>query len=361
MNYKVRHFYMQELKDIESIQTGTRYWLVRTMGGDYYKDFVENEFIGIGYDKITIGDISSLPAKAKLAKKALQNMIVHRYENISNASYPASQMLKFVRDMKNGDVVVVPSSSSYNATFGVIKSDVYERNVQCHDTYSCPFVKCRDVEWIKTSHRHQLSANLQLIFGSRHIISEIKGCSEHIDSYLNDFYQKDDITYMVLRVKQEEALSADDFTLVADLMSLFNDYSSKHNLGITSKDIKMKISVQSPGDILVYAATPEVITVIGLIILFINGGTFKINWGGFNLEASSPMFSNGLKTLIESVNQFLNDREKRKTVETLRKKLSNMDIDAPRSLMNAMKLLGVEESPKEPKSIDKEEDDNNEM
>ena len=36
------------IKYIEPIKDGTNYWLVRTMGGDYYDEYVDKHFIAIG-------------------------------------------------------------------------------------------------------------------------------------------------------------------------------------------------------------------------------------------------------------------------------------------------------------------------
>ena len=265
------------IKYIEPIKDETKYWLVRTMGGDYYDEYVDKNFIAIGYNEITVDNLKHLPQKEKPARKILQEMLKGRKESIRNTGYPASQMLRFAREMKVGDIVVVPASSSYKVTFGVIESELYQETMNLHAALGCPFAKRRNVKWIRTSMRHSLPAELQLMFNSRHIISEIKDdYVSFVDNFLNDFYTKGDMTYLVLRVRQEETLSADDFTLVGDLMDLFNDYSVKNELGLTSQDIKMKMSVQSPGDILAFAQSPEAITIIGLFILFLKSAIYRV-------------------------------------------------------------------------------------
>lgn len=325
---------------IEPIEDETRYWLVRTMGGDFYEEYVDKDFIAIGYNEITVDDLNSLPEKHQLAKRIVEEMLKARREDIRNTNYASSQMLRFAREMKVGDVIIVPSSSSYKVTFGIIGSEVYEETKDLHATFACPFSKRREVKWIKTSMRHSLPAELQLMFNSRHIISEVTTYAQYIDVFLKDLYSKGDMTYLVLRVKQENILSADDFTLVGDLMCLFNDYSAKNNLNITSHDIKMKMSVQSPGDILVFAQSPEAITLIGLFILFIKGGAFSINFGGFHLEAKSPTVGDTFVKMVKGVNDFLNDHTKRKIIRSLSKKLDNMEIETPTAISEMMKQLG---------------------
>lgn len=337
------------LKDVKAIKENTKYWLVRTMGGDFYEEFVKDEFIAIGYNEITIDDLNHLPQKEKQAKKILQEMLKVRRENLRNVGYPASQILRFAREMQEGDIVIVPASLSYKVTFGIVKSELYQLDKRTYIEGRCPFVKRRNIEWVKTSMRYALPAELQLMFSSRHIISEVDSYASYIDSFLNDFYTKDDITYLVLRVKQEEVLSADDFTLVSDLMTLFNSYSEEYHLGITSQDIKMKISVQSPGDILVFAQSWEGIVVIGLMILFIKGGVFNVNCGEFKLGAKSPTLGNTIGKLISAVNEFLNDKKKREIMDKLSKKLDNMNIETPAPLIELMKELGENKKDKDDK------------
>lgn len=101
---------------IEPIEDETRYWLVRTMGGDFYEEYVDKDFIAIGYNEITVDDLNSLPEKHQLAKRIVEEMLKARREDIRNTNYASSQMLRFAREMKVGDVIIVPSSSSYKVT-----------------------------------------------------------------------------------------------------------------------------------------------------------------------------------------------------------------------------------------------------
>lgn len=331
------------LQNVKSIDDNTQYWLVRTMGGDYYEEYVKNGYVAIGYNEITVNDLSHLPTKDKLARKVLQVMLADRREKLKNTGYPSAQILRFSRDMKIGDIVIVPSSASFQVSFGIISSDIYEETKGLHIKGLCPFAKRRKVDWYKTSLRHKLAPGLQLMFNSRHIISEVNSYAPAIDNLLNDFYTKGNETYLVLRVRQNEALSADDFTLVSDLMELFNEYSKESNMGLTSEDIKMKMRVQSEGDILAFAQSAEGIAVIGLIIMFIKGGTFSINCGGFHLETKIPSPGETFARIAHSVNCFLNDSSRRRTIDKLRKKLDNMDIETPNAIIEMMKELGKEE------------------
>lgn len=333
--------YMKTFEDsVKNINDETQYWLVRTMGGDFYKHYTDNDFIAIGYNEITLQDFKTLSPKKEIAKKVLQEMFKARREDANKARYAASQMYRFVREMKIGDIVIIPSSSSHKVAFGRIDSDVYEDSTNIYATYGCPFAKRRKITWLKTSIKTYLPAELQLIFGSRHIISEITGYGAFIDQYLNDFYTKGDKTFLVLRVKQQDELSADDFTLISDLMSLFNDFSEETKWGITSKDIKMKASVQSPGDILLFAQSPWALAIIGLIILFLKGGNYNLDiFNVVKLNLNLPSTSQGIALLIDKLNKLLNDSSKRKLMDSLKNKLDNMEIDAPDAIAKLLPML----------------------
>lgn len=328
---------MYELNEhLNHINNETRYWLVRTMTGRYYGEYTTRGFIAIRYNEIQLDDLRFLPKKEKPAKKALQSMLKERNDKLKNTSYPSGQLLRFYRDIKTGDVVIVPSSESHEISFGVVESDVYEDTKDIHSTYGCSFAKRRKVKWLKKIQKYKLSASMQLMFNSRHIVSEVTGYSNHIDSFLNDLYVKDGVAHLVLRVKQENELSADDFTFISDLMCLFNEYSNENNLGITSKDIKMKISVQSPGDILAFAQSPYGVALLGLFIMFLKGGTFNINNEYFNFKIEVPKIGEGISKIIKSVNEFLNDRKNRELKEALTDKIKNMEIDAPDDLIKLL-------------------------
>jgi len=327
---------MEDLNSIvksltKSIEANRQYWLVRTMGGDFYKQYVNGEYIAIGYNEVSKEDIETLIKTGEKAQELLKEKIkiIDQEEEI-NESYAAAHLLKFHRDMKIGDVVVIPARSSKNIQIGYIDSDVYEDKETVSFTGNCPFVKRRKVEWIKEVSRDKLNPKLQLMFGSRHIISNIEDYSEYIDTFLNDFFIKDDKGFLVLRVKRETDIPANDFSIIPDLMTLLDEFTLEHNIKINSNDVNMKISVQSPGDILMYATKPEVLALIGLLILLVNGGEFKWDKIGLNV---------GTKGLITSLSNFLDRREDRKLKADLTKKLNNLEIDDPKDLLEFLKEI----------------------
>ena len=62
-------------------------------------------------------------------------------------------ILKFVREMKVGDVIVIPSANSSRFAFGEIVGDPYEVE---HDENECLFHKRRTIEWKASKRRSVL-------------------------------------------------------------------------------------------------------------------------------------------------------------------------------------------------------------
>ena len=102
----------------------------------------------------------------------------------------------------------------------------------------------------------------------------------------------------------------------------------------------MKASVQSPGDILLFAQSPWALAIIGLIILFLKGGNYNLDiFNVVKLNLNLPSTSQGIALLIDKLNKLLNDSSKRKLMDSLKNKLDNMEIDAPDAIAKLLPML----------------------
>lgn len=319
------------------ISSQRNYWLVRTMGGDYFREYFEENFIAIGYDKVNLKDIKFSSTFGREAQRKLTEIVRSRYidDKEINPSYAASQLLKFATEIKPGDIVIVPGKShNRQVAIGVVEGKVYEKiHEKTQNEKACPFVKRINVKWIKQDYRDLLNPQIQLMFNSRHIVSNVNDYSEYIDSTTNDFYEKDDNTYLVLRVKTQQEIFGSDFLFAGDIFQLVNEYFEEEKINIKAEDVvKIKACVQSPGDIIMFAKDNSglVMFVIGALILLINGGGLKISSIGVDLSTTG---------LLKSVSEFLDRRRDRKLQKTVEKKLKNLDVDNPEDLLNAIKDL----------------------
>lgn len=332
------------LKSIEQVPSDKKYWIVRTMGGAFYKEFVLNGYIAIGYNPVVETEIKFSISEEKKIHELKKNQKAHKtltkiieskgiveYDDKPiNASYAAGQLIRFYRDINIGDIIFIPSEESYEVSIGIVESKPYTIEIKGGTTGSCPFNKRMDIKWIRHTTRHKLPPILQLMFSSRHIISNVDNYADHIESFTKDFFTKDDITYLVLRVKKENDIAWKDFTIITDLLYLLEKFADEENYDINIDDIKMKISVQSPGDILMYALSPEGLFLVGLFTVFLTGGQIKIDRIGLDISTIG---------LVASVSNFLDRWNDRKEKNAIVEKLKNMEIEDPNDLLNFLKEM----------------------
>jgi hypothetical protein len=70
---------LQEILDRIPKVKNRRYWLVRTDGGRNYDSFLAGKFIGIGYNKITLGDIKTGATGDEMGVAILSEKIIKIY------------------------------------------------------------------------------------------------------------------------------------------------------------------------------------------------------------------------------------------------------------------------------------------
>lgn len=52
----------QVMENLPSLDTNVNYWLFRANGGQYYDDFNSGNYIGIGWDKISLKYLEDIKA-----------------------------------------------------------------------------------------------------------------------------------------------------------------------------------------------------------------------------------------------------------------------------------------------------------
>lgn len=325
------------VNQLPKIAADRKYWMVRSMGGDYYGEFTTRNFIGIGYNEIFLNEIKLASTYNEKAHEQLKLIIeskelkqVEGNDEPYNSSYAAAQMLKFYSEINIGDIVIIPGRNSLYVTIAEVISSVYEENNIPAVSDVCPFIKRRRINVLKKTTRPSLNPEMQLMFNSRHIISNVDKYAEFIDSTIYDFYQKDGSTFLVLRVKQENEINAIDFGLIPEIIQTIEDFAFIEDFSFKREDIKMKICVQSPGDMLVFAQQHwEIILLIGTTITWLKG--VEIDIGKF-VKFKVPSVFESAGHLVAAYNNYLDRKADRKFKETLRKKVENMEIETPTNL-----------------------------
>ena len=105
---------------IPVIDPSTNYWFIRTNGGDNFENFYFGQYVAIGWDKI-----DDLDFIKHCSLNDLKDEIIESYPDDSKPGSTASQIMRFVNDMKIGDYVLVPGANCDRIAIGQITSDPY--------------------------------------------------------------------------------------------------------------------------------------------------------------------------------------------------------------------------------------------
>ena len=343
---------------IREVNPDKHYWFFRTMGGHFYDEFVSMGFIAIGYDDILMKDLKDMPEQDHMARAFLKFRLQELKNEMTDSQIAkaAGQIVKFYRELRIGDIIVAPDFQSRKYAIGVIASDMYENSGK-HGGKECPFVKRRQVKWIKEVCRHELDAKAILAFGNQQTMSSIDDYADYIDRKMDQLYTKGNASYLVLRVNQDKELSWEDFMFIGELGAFFRHFSEEIGLGADLSRIKMKINVQSPGDILLMIPDGGgwILVLVLLILMVIRGGKsyIRINNAGLDAGVEAEGIGDTLKKVLDAISDF-RDRNADRSLR-IKKKLENMDIEQPEDTQDVI-MLDEPETKALPPSLPKSED-----
>jgi hypothetical protein len=319
------------IPQFEALNAPRNYWMVRTMGGAYYGDFVRNGYTAIGFDEITLDYLRQLPTNPNDAKEKLKPIIAANYEGISQYGYYASQILHFYRDMKEGDVVIIPSTGAAHIAIGIVKSSVYEETSPVLDTeHVCKFKKRRTIAWKVYCRRSNLPPALQFVFNSRHPVSNVSNYAPYIDSLLNDCYYKDEKMHLVLRIKTRNDVTMDDFFCFSQIKQMAEQICADAGYPIDDP-IVIKIQMESPGWCRLSTKCIMGLLVVGLIVVGISGGGIRCSRkNGLDVHTDG---------LLYAVSDYLDRHAERELVESIARSLDSLKVDSVKDIEPYLELL----------------------
>lgn len=314
---------------VQTIRYDNNYWMVRTMGGDYYKEFINDHYIAIGHNDILLREINGLTGDIKFRISQLKEIVKRRHPEVERPGHIASQLMRFCAEISIGDIVLIPGyNSSLIGICEVIGSPFEDPSVR-DDNGRCPFMKRLPVRLLKQTTRADLSPKAQFMFNSRHPISDINDYAMYLDNTCLDYYQKNDETHVVLRIKTMESVSVDTFYNIEKIFDLAEAFSREIGLEGNANEVSMKVQMESPGFLHFISKNKNYLAVIGLLILFINGGGINNTNGQFHLNISTP-------GLIQSCSDFLDRQQDRAVKESIRRSLDSLKIETPEDFQKAM-------------------------
>ncbi|WP_418223586.1 hypothetical protein [Clostridium isatidis] len=242
------------LLNIKEIKEDTKFWLVRAKSGVFYDEFKNEGYIALGWNYIDNNNVNeSDDDKLKIIKEEIERI----YKNKQGGTI-LNKCKRFINEMREGDIVMVPSSENKEILFAIV-GDYYEedkdylheveiiKRIDNKEDYGieikCPYKKRRKIKVIKSVNGNKLNPNLYKALVSHHGLSNIDKYSKFILSSIYNLYISDGKLNIVLNIEKERGIDARDFSGLI--------YSISNILSIQNENIKIttRANINSPGDL----------------------------------------------------------------------------------------------------------------
>lgn len=239
---------LEKIKDsVEIIEKDINYFMIRTDSGEYYKDFKENNHVGLDYiylDPLDFRDLDS----PKTRKKVFENL--DKSKDYKNPKMVVSTIIgkaKTFANLKLGDIVIIPSKDSDYFLFGEITRARIEFIEQQEKG---KYKKYKKVKWLKEVAYSKLDPHFLEIRTPHHAIYDVSKLSEYINKELYGLFidKKLDIN-LVFDFKEEDDIP---FFEMLDFLNAFKELAiqinKEYGLNEDLESLSLKFNLQSPGN-----------------------------------------------------------------------------------------------------------------
>jgi len=313
-----------------------KYWLIRTLAGTYYESFKRNGYVAIGHNEVENSDITKIIDESqnspKFIMKALKSLCSDVYGKDSRPGLTASQIFKFVFEVKVGDVVIIPSENSDKISIGtVVDSRLLKVTDEIIEGTGCPFFKRKRIKWEQTISRDRLDPFLYRLFQSHQAINDISPYWEIIERTMGNFFIKENEGNLVLDIATDAPINAKDlFQLGYFLLNYSQDFFEKYNLPFNVNDVDVKINLNSKGKIQFKALNAGTIWVMALLTIAVVGGGLKFKNDSFEFDLST-------KGLIKNITDYQNNSHDRAMMDEVMKSVESLKVQSPDDALKVLK------------------------
>lgn len=284
-------------QNIPIVPEERNYWMIRTVGGDYYEHFKKGGYVGIGYNYISVKDLESLEVLKN--EKSLKERVVKNEKGNQRPGLAISQLKRFTFEIQKDDVVIIPDESLNKLSIGVVVEDSlsfssdYPKDV-------CPFEKRRKIEWKKEIPKRKIHPVLYKLFFAHQTIVSANGYDKFIDKSMHDFFRKGSAYHLVLDVKTEKDINAlGFFSFGGELLNFADELSSELGVKASIEKSNFKSTVESPGLFEIIAYTMAGAFFLGIATVAIVGGKVRVkNWVG-EIDFETTGFWDKIEKLID--------------------------------------------------------------
>lgn len=255
---------LQVVNQLEIISENRGYWFVRTDSGTNFETYLNNGFIGIGWNDITLEDLTKLSAKEvqmKIAKNYGYDLELAKEKSKTTAIY---NKLKRFKDIAKNDVVIIPSNGSFRLAFGIVE----ETNVHIgiEKTGECEYYKRKKVRWVAVKNIDLLDAKFYEIKTTRHAVSNIKPYESYIDRVISTFYFKGNAGNLVFDVNKEEDINLSHLLeLISTIQNVISSINTEFQYDETIEASAIKLSLQSKGTFAIKVPIGNSLAMFGLV------------------------------------------------------------------------------------------------
>lgn len=336
---------------IKELSNDKNYWFFRTNAGLYYADFALNNYIGLGWDEIS--DLSmfnvSTEEEEKELKETVKTLVSQKYPDDSRAGLTAGQIIKFVNEMKIGDIVIIPDAGSHSISIGIVESDVYLQEIAEADSLDesddenlgyeqCPYLKRRNIKWVTSASKYQIDPYLFKLFCAIHTISDANSYAKYIDRIMYPIYMKNDEIHITLNVEQDESITARSMNkLLSGILSILDNYTNTE-VSKEADKLALKVIVESPGKLEFIGGTLVGCAICSSLALFLFGADIKFSCGDIQFSAKSQGASSAITEYRKEEHrheEVMATVEKSKEIEELKKALADMKVQLPGPIKNS--------------------------
>lgn len=262
---------------IPTINKKCRFWMLRTNNGMYFDEFIRDEYVAIGWNFILENDFPLTEDRKITIKNILCNP--QGYASKSPTAV-ITKCERFCKEIKEGDIVLI---TDRNRIAFAIFGKYYEESGQAYTmqkelsvekgttSSSCPYCKRRKIEIIHIiDDKESINPYMyKAILLNKHSLCNMDKYAEIILSSCYDAYVRDNKFTMSFRVETKKEINA---LTLAKFIDKFNTLLPN----ISSNDIYVKTSLNSPGDIVLQISNwvGENYLWVFVIWIFIFGGRF---------------------------------------------------------------------------------------
>ena len=270
---------MENIFEIPNIGSDCNFWMLRTKAGWFYDEYIENEFIAIGWNSI-----SKSVASNYLNDERLKTEI----KKVYNEKLPGSALNKcrrFISEVKEGDIVLIAGRGKIAFAevgeyceiekFSVKDEIDINKSIQNGEVgklNSCPYNKRRNIKIIsEITEEQNINPYLyKAMSGNMHSLSNLNDYAEIILSACYDIYMWKDNVSVTFRVEKESNINAFDFAEFVSNTAKLVSNEKEH-------DVAVKTSLHSPGDVILQALgfAKDNAILIAAVYFIVFGGKFK--------------------------------------------------------------------------------------